>query len=46
MRITAGPRIENGRIWTFLTPQAEVRLDHASTDEVIVTLDEPKPSNA
>lgn len=42
MRITAGPRIDEGRTWTFLTPETEVRLDHASTDEVIVTLDSPK----
>jgi manganese/iron transport system permease protein/iron/zinc/copper transport system permease protein len=41
MRITAGPRVENGRVWTFLLPNGEeLRLDHHATDAVTVRLDD------
>jgi manganese/iron transport system permease protein/iron/zinc/copper transport system permease protein len=41
VRITAGPRLENGRVWTFVLPGGEeVRLDHHATDQVTVRLDD------
>ena len=43
--ITAGPRQDEGRSWTFLLDGGrEVTLDHISADELIVELDrEPSP---
>jgi len=39
MAIIAGPRKEDGRIWTFELPGGKrVELDHRTTDEVIVRL--------
>jgi manganese/iron transport system permease protein/iron/zinc/copper transport system permease protein len=41
MRITAGPRVEEGRVWTFVLPSGEhLRLDHGATDAVTVRLDD------
>lgn len=41
MRITAGPRLEEGRVWTFVLPAGNtIRLDHHTTDEITVRLDQ------
>lgn len=41
MRITAGPRIEAGRLWTFDLPAGNtLQLDHRTTDTITVRLDD------
>jgi manganese/iron transport system permease protein/iron/zinc/copper transport system permease protein len=43
MRITAGPRQDEGRQWTFvLDDKRQIVLDHATADAVTVRLDERK----
>jgi manganese/iron transport system permease protein/iron/zinc/copper transport system permease protein len=40
MRLTAGPRVEEGRVWTFVLGSGrELRLDHRTTDAITVKLD-------
>lgn len=41
MRITAGPRIGDGQVWTFGLPSGtNVQLDHRATDSILVRLDD------
>jgi manganese/iron transport system permease protein/iron/zinc/copper transport system permease protein len=41
MSITAGPRVDGGKAWTFVLPSgSQVELDHATTDEIQVKLEE------
>jgi manganese/iron transport system permease protein/iron/zinc/copper transport system permease protein len=39
MEIVAGPRQDNGRLWTFILPGGrEIELDHTATDDITVRL--------
>jgi hypothetical protein len=39
MQIVAGPRSDDGRLWSFrVDGRADVRLEHDAADDVIVTL--------
>jgi manganese/iron transport system permease protein/iron/zinc/copper transport system permease protein len=41
MHITAGPRLAQGKIWTFVLPSGQsVELDHVTTDALEVRLDD------
>lgn len=44
MRILAGPRLESGKVWSFELPDGQqVQLDHSTTDEITVRLDDSDP---